>query len=82
MQRAFVGANKEILFLFTWTLVLLLAKACSGLPRVVSILACNKDIREDNFDNATNGDGSRKTFGEVENQEIVDGRLFQSLPLQ
>ena len=34
------------------------------------------------FDNATNANGSGKTFGEVENQEIVDGRLFQSLPLQ
>ena len=29
------------------------------------------------FDNATNANGSGKTFGEVENQEIVDGRLFQ-----
>ena len=78
MERASVGANKEILFFFTWTLVLLLVKACSGLPRVESILACsNKDIREDNFDNATNDDGSGKAFAEVEHQEIVDGRLFQ-----
>ena len=65
-----------VVLVFTWTLVLLLANACSGRPRVESILACTQNVTQDNFDDGSEND-LPQFFAGVENEEMLDRECWK-----